>query len=120
MKGKVVFQLDTRDFLQRPDAEREAVIAFLAAHGIPSQRFLVGCGGVSIYVRIGPDGAPWLDTWRVVAGNDGATIRCEHCPGCVRQERVEMPLAVALPQVADAFYSRDLVSFDLPPEGVPS
>jgi hypothetical protein len=112
VKGQVVVQIDSAGFFERPEQEREAIKAFLAAHGIPPNRFMIG--DTSIVVRIGPDGGLWLDTWRAIEDDNGKVVLCEHCPACVRQERVEVPLATALPQVPDAFYSRDLTSLNVP------
>lgn len=107
MTGDVVVHIDTHDFFERPEHEREELKAFLAAHGIPSNRFMVGDN--RIYVRIGSDGGLWLDTWRAVEDADGEKILCEHCPACVRQERVKVPLAMAVPLVVDAYYAREVV-----------
>lgn len=103
MKGKSVFRLDTRDFFKWPEHERDAVKVFLAAHGIPADRFIPG--DASIHVRVGPDGRLWLDTWRSVVADDGkSTVLCEHCPACGRQERVEVPLETAVPLNNRAYY----------------
>lgn len=103
MKGKVVFSLDTQNFFQWPEHEREAIKAFLAVHGIPPTRFIPG--DASICVRVGPDGQLWLDTWRRVVAEDGKSAPlCEHCPACARQERVEVPLKTAVPLNNRAYY----------------
>jgi hypothetical protein len=107
MKGEVVVHIDTHDFFKRPEHEREALKEFLAAHGVPPNRFIIGDN--RIYVRIGPDGGLWLDTWRAVEDADGKKVPCENCPACVRQERVEVALAAAVPLVADAYYAREVV-----------
>lgn len=94
-----LYQLDADQAVYDDDAKRAAVREFLTAHGVDPDRFVVGN---PICVRRFDDGELWVDTWQAVAmSEDGGTLLCEHCPHCVRQERVKVPLAAAVPEFFD-------------------
>jgi hypothetical protein len=96
MIGRAVFEVDTDGLLKEwPEHERDAMKDFLAAHGIPPKLFMVG---TKVTVRRKEDdGTLWLNTWRAIPSEEGHMTRCEYCPACVRQEKVEVPLAGAVP-----------------------
>lgn len=79
------------------DPAVEAVIApFLEAHGINSKLFMQG---TPITVFRLPDGTFELETWTALPHHPF----CDTCPpGCIRRERVVVPLAAPVPVVAGA------------------
>lgn len=75
---------------------------FLRAHGIEPAAWLIGN---ELVVRIRCDGSRWLSTWRAV-GNESLTTLCENCPSCVKQERMDVPLAAPVPMLPGAWLAR--------------
>lgn len=101
MIGRAVFEVDTDGLLKQwPEHERNAMKDFLAAHGVPPKLFMVG---TKVTVRRNADdGTLWLSTWRAIPSEDGHLTKCETCPACVRQEKVEVPLARPVPALSAA------------------
>ncbi|MGK5677510.1 hypothetical protein [Actinoplanes sp. URMC 104] len=81
-------------------AEQTLIGDFLELHGItPTTRFI---NGNTLEVRVRCDGTLMLHTWRAVV-DTGDLVMCESCPGCVKQERVIVPLAAPVPDVPGAY-----------------
>lgn len=99
VRGQYIYLLQADQAMYDDVAKRAAVIEFLVAHGIDEERFLIGN---AIHVRRLDDGELWVDTWQAVAGYP----LCEHCPACVKQERVVVRLAAAVPEFADGPFGR--------------
>lgn len=95
----VVYQLDTADVtnhvLRLPEWQ-EPFLEFLYAHGIRVGHFIMGN---SILVRQHEDDTLWVHTWQAVEGRP----MCEHCPGCMKQERVVVPLAAPVLNVRGCY-----------------
>lgn len=95
MSPALVYQLRTTDDLNRDPVARAEIGAFLVAHGIDPNRFLVG---TTLYVRRHADETLWLYTRE--ARKDWPL--CPHCEDCVRTDEVVVPLLSLppLPQIA--------------------
>lgn len=104
----VVYQWDFRPNAYRDaSAEEQRLLAdFLRAHDIEPMAFVEGN---SLCVVVRADGSQWLSTWRAVGNNIMEAPVCPHCPTCVKQERVEVPLTAAPPIVRGAFVSNSAV-----------
>lgn len=92
-----IYQLYATDEVYRDEEKRAVVNEFIQAHGIDPNRFMIGN---PIDVRRHDDGEVWMHTWQAV---EGMPLR-ESCPACVKQERVEVPLASEVPAFADGPY----------------
>lgn len=102
--GEVVYQLDVRDHRDYEPEQQKAISGFLTAHGIDPLAFMLGN---TIYVRQRNDGSLWLDTWRAVGNNANTAPLCPHCPACIKQERVEVPLAAPVPRIESAYVNHE-------------
>ncbi|HEX6969124.1 MAG TPA: hypothetical protein VF174_09980 [Micromonosporaceae bacterium] len=115
-----VYRWDSgQHYYQRTVRDKAAVAAveeFLRAHGINPLAFVVGN---ELVVHEHDDGSLWLHTWRVV-GNVPVTEAqtCPHCPACIEQEPVEVPLAAPVPMLPGAWVSdrEHVPTIDIPAE----
>ncbi len=104
-EGRLVYELHTTEEMHRAESSRVKLSDFLQRQGLDPNLAIVGN---SIQVREHADGSMWLHTWQAFPG----WPLCEHCPTCVKQERVAVPLNqdVALPEgvaVAESEAGRD-------------
>lgn len=107
--GRVVYTLTTSEALNNDEWSREVVTAFLRAHGLDPNRFMIGN---PVYVVRQPDDTYIVRTWQAVEG----LPLCEACPSCVAQERVDVPL-VHMPPVVGPPHSYLSDSFAWTPGG---
>lgn len=93
--GAEVFSWDSGRHYSGLSAEDvTAAQEFLRAHDIEPLSFIIGN---PLVVRARCDGGLWLDTWRATATGPDGYLLCEHCPHCIRQERVTVPLVAPVP-----------------------
>ncbi len=84
-EGRLVYELHTTDDMHRVESTRVKLSEFLRRHGLDPMLAMVGN---TIQLREHADGSMWLHTWQALPGHP----LCEHCPACVKQERVAVPL----------------------------
>ncbi|MEU5934445.1 hypothetical protein [Micromonospora sp. NPDC047187] len=104
----LVYQWDSGRYFELPAEQRQAVDAFVRAHGIHPNTVLVGN---ALRVRQESDGRARLHTWRAVRDDNGRAQVCPHCPACLKQEEIEVDLAVPVLDLPGAYL--------LPESGVP-
>lgn len=100
----VVYQCDINRKVDDDPVSHAAVKGFLEAHGINPSAIV---HGNQLKVRRRPDGTFYVDVWRAVGNVDGLSAPyCPHCPGCIRQERVAVPLVAPVPVFGGVFLTR--------------
>lgn len=80
--------------------------AFLERHGIglAGPSFI---NGNPLRVLKQPDGTFWVDAWRAVGDDGREAPLCPHCPACVQQERIWVPLNGQVPLMPGAYVRED-------------
>lgn len=91
-----VYDLKCDDVVFKDVNANPMVNAFLAAHGVDPNQFLVG-DDITVY-RLA-DGTYQLSTMVVP---DGFPL-CDTCQSCVRREPVEVPLTAPVPLIGSSF-----------------
>lgn len=90
------FQLDLRE-CELPAGESDLLSDFLDRHevGVPGQPVFADGGLIDVY-RQG-NGSYDVYIWRAVGGDGETAPACPHCPACVMQERIRIPLRGRVP-----------------------
>lgn len=101
----IVYQWYSGGYFSMTPAQREAADDFVRAHDIDPRTVTIDN---SLVVEVDDDGDFWLRTWRAVTAGPKVEFRmCPHCPGCVEQEQVRVPLVMPVPELPGAFLDRD-------------
>jgi hypothetical protein len=97
-----VFDLNADDTTFRDEVAKAMVADFVTALGLDVKRFLVGA---PLTVFRSEDGSFLVRTWLAVNGEDGDTFPlCENCPGCIKQEQVDVPLTARVPAITGSSF----------------
>jgi hypothetical protein len=99
-----IYHLDTSGYRKWSAEERVAVKAFLREHDIDPNDVPTGGGPLEVHVL--PSGERELRLW-VYDRQDGAVVRCQTCPSCLRQKRITRIVKTAPPSVAGAYVAPD-------------
>ena len=91
--GKKLYTLHTTDEQNKDPEQQAQIMRFLRAHGIDPELVLVGNGNALDVIQTA-DYRLWLRAWRAT---DKSMVDCPHCPGCIKQEQVIVPLVAAPP-----------------------
>ncbi|MER7169151.1 hypothetical protein ABT336_24205 [Micromonospora sp. NPDC000207] len=112
--GRTVYAWDSgRNYPRRGSVAEDALLGFIAAHGIAPKTVVIG-NEVSVRVRC--DGSLWLHVWRAVSEEFPL---CPHCPSCLKQEPLVVPLVAQVPpaMLAGAFVDDRAVGVLVPGGG---
>lgn len=114
MADDVVWYLRTNLYWEWSKQERTNLEEFLRACGIEPTHVLIE-GGNEITVRILTDGSFLLSTWVSEHDETGRVLLCPHCPACVKQRKVEVPMTTSLPMVPGAYIPETVTVGDSTP-----